>query len=303
MKVSIIIPTYNGGELLEKCLKSIEAQDCFFAQKIIIDSSSKDNTLELAGRYGFETYVIDQKDFDHGGTRNEALGKVTSDIVVYMTQDAILETSKAVSHLIEAFRDPEVDAVYGRQLPHLDANYLAKYARINSYKDLDYTTSLNDEFPIGFRKAFMSNSFAAYRVVSLRELGGFPSKLILGEDSFVAAKTLLKGRKVSYKASAVARHSHNYTISQEFKRYFDIGVFHKSQSWMLDSLGRVEGEGIKFALGQIKYLWKMKVYTLIPLSLLMSFAKFSGYKLGKNYNKLSTRLNIKLSMHKGYFKG
>lgn len=302
MKVSLVIPTYNGGSLFEQCLESLANQNLNFSQKLIYDSSSTDSTVDKAKEYGFDVTVIEQSEFDHGGTRSRALESVDADIVVFMTQDAILANEYAISELVNAFQDSQVDAVYGRQIPHDDANLLATYARVSSYGTEDYRVGLTDDFPKGFRKAFMSNSFSAYRVSKLKALGGFPSKLILGEDSFVAAKILLNDRKVAYKSSAVAKHSHNYKIADEFKRYFDIGVFHKTQYWMLESLGQVEGEGIKFAVGQIAFMYREKAYFGVVKSLLMSASKFIGYKLGKNYNHLPTYINIKLSMHKGYFK-
>jgi rhamnosyltransferase len=302
MKIALVIPTYNGGELFSKCLASISSQNINLDQKIVFDSSSTDNSVEKARESGFSVTVIDKSEFDHGGTRSRALQLVNSDIVVFMTQDAILANEYAISELISAFNDDQVDAIYGRQIPHDDANLFATHARANGYGTKDYSITINDDHPKGFRKAFMSNSFAAYRIDKLKELGGFPSKLILGEDSYVAAKILLNNRKVAYRANAVVKHSHNYTVSEEFTRYFDIGVFHQTQSWMLEALGTVEGEGVKFALGQIAFLWEKKSYTQVTKSLLMSAAKFTGYKLGKNHTKLSQKLNIRLSMHKGYFK-
>jgi rhamnosyltransferase len=302
MKIALVIPTYNGGELFSKCLESISNQNIQLDQKIIFDSSSTDNTVKKANESGFSVTVIDKNEFDHGGTRSRALQLVNTDIVVFMTQDAILANEYAISELISAFDEDQVDAVFGKQIPHDDANLLATHARENSYSKNDYSITINDEHPKGFRKAFMSNSFAAYRVNKLTELGGFPSKLILGEDSYVAAKILLNNRKVAYRANAAAKHSHNYTVSEEFKRYFDIGVFHQTQSWMIEALGAVEGEGVKFALGQLAFLWKKKAYLQIPKSFLMSAAKFTGYKLGKNHTKFSQKTNIRLSMHNGYFK-
>ena len=302
MKIALVIPTYNGGKLFSKCLASISSQNIRLDQKIIFDSSSTDNTVKKANESGFSVTVIDKNEFDHGGTRSRALQLVNTDIVVFMTQDAILANEYAISELISTFDEEQVDAVFGKQIPHDDANLLATHARENSYSENDYSITINDESPKGFRKAFMSNSFAAYRVNKLIELGGFPSKLILGEDSYVAAKILLNNRKVAYRANATVKHSHNYTVSEEFKRYFDIGVFHQTQSWMIEALGTVEGEGVKFALGQLVFLWKKKAYTQIAKSILMSAAKFTGYKLGKNHTKFSKKTNIRLSMHNGYFK-
>lgn len=39
----------------------------------VIDSFSKDDSRSVAELYGFEVCQIDQKDFDHGGTRYLAL--------------------------------------------------------------------------------------------------------------------------------------------------------------------------------------------------------------------------------------
>lgn len=302
MSFTVVIPTYNGGELWQESARRLAAQIPAPVRVKVIDSSSEDDTQETAIRFNFEIEKIEQKKFDHGGTRSHALVDIDTEIVVFLTQDALLEGKKALSNLVNIFeKDPEVVCAYGRQLPHLDANPLAQYARYNSYKSDSYVTSLGDDFPVGFRKAFLSNSFAAYRVNFLRSIGGFPGHLILGEDSYVAAKALVKNKKVAYVSSAKVYHSHNYMLTEEFKRYFDIGVFHSNQEWMLSDLGRVEGEGVKFALNQIFFLINSKQYIWIPKSIAISMAKFLGYKLGTKYKILGHKISKKLSMYKSYW--
>ena len=80
--------------------------------------------------------------------------------------------------------------------------------------------------------AFISNSFAAYRVSVLKEVGGFPDDVIFGEDMFVATKMLKAGYKIAYAAGACVYHSHDYSLWQEMKRYFDMGVFHAREPWI-----------------------------------------------------------------------
>ncbi|KAA3667404.1 MULTISPECIES: glycosyltransferase [Pectobacterium] len=301
MEFSIIIPTYNAGSVWEEVIDSIGKQFSRPNRVIVIDSSSTDNTAILAKEAGFDVYHIDKSTFDHGGTRSMALEKVSTEFVIYMTQDAILQNDEAFFHLLSAFNNEDVGAVYGRQLAHHDANPLAAHARLHSYGEVGYVTSMEDDFPQGFRKVFMSNSFSGYRVSTLRQVGGFPAKLILGEDSYVAARMLSAGMRVAYMPKALVRHSHNYSVGDEFKRYFDIGVFHKTQEWMLASFGKVEGEGVKFARGQIYYLLKNNHYHYILFSVASSGAKYLGYKLGKNYHHLNRSLCKKLSMYKSYW--
>lgn len=302
MNFTVVIPTYNGGTLWYECAQRLVEQSQAPYRVKVIDSSSNDDTCETAQGFHFEVERIKQKDFDHGGTRTYALADIETELVVFLTQDALLEGKDAIAKLVAVFdREPGVVCCYGRQLPHVDANPLAQHARYNSYKANSYVTSLTDDFPSGFRKAFLSNSFAAYRVDFLRSIGGFPNHLILGEDAYVAAKALSANKKVAYVADAKVRHSHNYSIIQEFKRYFDIGVFHSTQSWMIDELGSVEGEGVKFALDQLKYVYQSKRYSWLISSVFTSLAKFIGYKLGKKHSKLGVGVSRRLSMYKSYW--
>lgn len=302
MNVTIVVPTYNGGKLWEESAKAISKQQSAIERVKVVDSSSKDNTREIANKYGFDVTMIDQKDFDHGGTRSYALGDIESDIVVFLTQDAILSSDDAVSKLVAIFSESdEIVCAYGRQLPHLDANLLAQHARFHSYRKHAYVTGIRDDSPSGFRKAFMSNSFAAYKTDFLRSIGAFPKHLILGEDAYVAAKALTSGMRVAYVADAQVYHSHNYSTTEEFKRYFDIGVFHSTQPWMIKQLGSVEGEGIKFALDQIKYVIKHNKPFWVFKSMSASLAKYLGYKLGKKHRILGAKFSRKLSMYKSYW--
>lgn len=301
MAFTIIIPTYNAGPMWEDTILAIKRQISRPEKVVIVDSSSTDQTAQAALDAGFEVHTIDKATFDHGGTRSAALNFVDTEFVLFLTQDAVLNGEGDICQLLSVFQNGSVGAAYGRQLPHIDANPLAKYARRNSYGAESYITTLNDEFPKGFRKAFMSNSFAAYRLSALKNVGGFPSKLILGEDSYVAAKILSSGGAVAYVADACVRHSHNYTVQEEFKRYFDIGVFHSTQSWMLDELGSVEGEGVKFALGQLIDMCTLSNARYLPFSFAASFAKYIGYRLGRNYKALSRGYCQRLSMYKSYW--
>lgn len=302
MCITVVIPTYNGGMLWRESARLLSLQTAAIERVKVVDSSSTDDTRAVAAQHGFEVDIIEQKDFDHGGTRSQALNDVTTEWVVFLTQDALLVDDQSVANLISACEQhPEVVCAYGRQLAHLDANPLAQHARANSYRSESYICSLYDDFPAGFRKAFISNSFAAYRVDFLKGIGGFPAHLILGEDSYVAAKALVLGKQAAYVADAQVLHSHNYSVLEEFKRYFDIGVFHSTQHWMIDQLGRVEGEGVKFALDQLRFVWQRGELSWLPKSLLASMAKYVGYKLGNAHNRLGVTWSRRFSMYKSYW--
>ena len=302
MNYKVIFPIYNAEPFLELLINTLlnknklNIDSCLF-----IDSSSIDNSVKILNANKIPVQRIKKGDFDHGATRQFATELVDADIYVFMTQDALPADKDAIGNLLKAFDDPNVGCAYGRQLPHKDANILASHARAFNYPEESYVRSYEDRKQYGIKTCFNSNSFAAYRKTALQDVGGFPSKNILGEDMFVAARMLQDNWKVAYCADAQVYHSHNYTLMQEFKRYFDIGVFHHEQSWILKDFSSPEDEGMKYVKSELNYCWKGKHYLVIIRSYFTILLKFIGYKLGKNYTFLPQSLRPKLSMCSFYW--
>jgi rhamnosyltransferase len=154
---------------------------------------------------------------------------------------------------------------------------------------------------MGLRVAFLSNSFAAYRLSALDAVGGFPSDVIFGEDMYVAARLIQAGYKIAYAAEAAVYHSHPYTLQQEFRRYFDMGVLHARESWIRNELGSAEGEGLRFVKSELRYL-SQHAFWRIPEALLRTLLKYLGFRLGLMEEHIPNRLKRRFGMNKGYFK-
>jgi rhamnosyltransferase len=300
LRVACVIPTYNGRRELERLLDSLAIQTATF-DTLIVDSSSTDGTLELAQARCANVTRIDSRNFNHGGTRQMmADTHYGYDVYVYLTQDAYLEDPRAVENIVAPFEDQLVGAVCGRQLPHLDANVLAMHARWFNYPPLSRIKSLNDIPELGIKTPFMSNSFAAYRGTALRAVGGFPRHVILSEDMYVAAKMLLSHWKVAYQGSAVCRHSHNYTLREEFRRYFDIGVFQARESWIHGAFGGARHEGFRYVRSEMDFLGARRWY-LWPASFMRNGLKLLAFKLGKEEARLSRPMKRRLGMFKRFW--
>ncbi|UFT95766.1 glycosyltransferase family 2 protein [Pectobacterium carotovorum] len=300
MRVRVVIPAYNGGELWRRVCAAIEKQSECFESVLIIDSSSSDDTCQIAEESGFQTLNIRKTEFNHGGTRNLGIEKAAdADIVIFLTQDAIPEPN-CIKSIISVFNDPKVAVAYGRQQPHDDASPIAVHARNFNYGVESHLLSLDDRKKYGIKTVFSSNSFSAYRTDIFRTLGGFPSNTILGEDMYFAAKAVLADYKIAYVAESSVKHSHNYSTWEEFKRYFDIGVFHHDEPWIIENFGGAGGEGKKFIFSELNFLLKRSPLS-IPLACINNVFKITGYKLGKNYSRLPKSLVRKFSMHKGYW--
>lgn len=297
MNFTVVIPTFNAECFIHDLLTPFVS--CGIQNQVfIIDSSSSDNTVSMCTDLGFSNIVvIPQSDFDHGGTRSLFRKYCQTELVVFMTQDARLESVRDLYRLLEVFDDKAVGAAFGRQLPHADADFFGSHLRYFNYGDKSYKRVKADARLYGVKTAQLSNSFAAYRVSSLNEVNWFKSNLILGEDVYVGAKLLDLGYALAYVSEARVFHSHNYSLSDDFRRYFDIGVFHAMEKWILDDYGSASGEGIRYIESELKSILTTKRYALLGGFFMRNALKFLGYKLGKNYKMLPAGLISFLSMH------
>jgi len=297
---TVIVPTLNASADWPSFAPALLA--CAQPEQVlIVDSESTDGTLELAQAAGFQVFSVKRAEFNHGGTRQMAAKmKSNAEILIYLTQDAVLTEPSALTNLVAAFSDPQVGAAYGRQLPRPRAEAIEAHARSFNYPATSEVRSLANREQRGIKTAFLSNSLAAYRRSALMHVRGFPENVIFGEDMVTAARLLLAGYKVAYVSEACAYHSHPYTKLQEFKRYFDIGVLHSRECWLLDEFGQAHGEGRRFVLSELSYLWCHDI-PRIPSSLVRTLIKLLGYRLGRLEASLPLNLKRRFSMHRAFW--
>ena len=301
-RVTVIVPTLNAARKWKPFRAGLAKQGLNPLQVLIVDSSSADETVGLARAEGYRVMNIRRSEFNHGGSRQRAAEQASgADIAVYLTQDAILESDRSVLNLIQPFKNPKVGACYGRQLPHTGAGLLEAHARSFNYPATSVVRTLDARATLGFKAAFGSNSFAAYRLAALKAVGGFPRNVIVCEDTIVFARMLMDGWTTQYVADATVRHSHSYSLSQEFSRYFDTGVLHARENWLMEEFGGVRGEGRRFVISELRSLWPQHA-TLIPSAALRILLRVGGYHIGRLERYLSPSLASKLSQQKSYWR-
>jgi len=300
MTVSVIIPTYNAKNELEALIERLKKQTLPF-ELVVIDSSSTDGTAEVGQKHADIFLSIDKADFDHGGTRTKAAKAASGEVLVFLTQDALPTHEKTLERLVRLFKIPVIGAAYGNQIPYEHTSLFGRHLRSFNYPETSCIRTAADRPRYGIKTAFLSDSFAAYRRSVLEEIGWFKNGLIVGEDTYAGAKILLKGHALAYCAEARVYHAHSYTVAEEFKRYFDIGVFHEREGWILEHFGKAEGEGRRYIFSELKYLFEHRAPHKIPEFILRNSVKYLGYTLGRHYTALPKGLVKSLSMHKPWW--
>ncbi len=301
MRITLIIPTLNGGTTFAELLASLCRQTMQPDDRILLDSGSSDDTVKLATEAGFIVVPISRGSFDHGGTRQLGVEMTAADVVVLMTQDAILADEDSLERLTGVFADSLVGAAYGRQLPRIDAGPSESHARLFNYPQQSRAVSKKDITRLGLRAAFLSDSFAAYRRKALLDIGGFSRRTIMGEDMIAGAKLLRESWNIVYCADAKVYHSHQYEWHQEFSRYFDTGVMHACEPWLLCEFGGAGGEGLKFVRSELLYLWRSGNAVLTGGAFFRTTAKYLGYQLGRRAKWFPLIWKKRWSLNKGYW--
>jgi len=248
--VDIICPVYNGEDCILELDKSIKKQKNVKINSIkYILTESKDNTEALLKENNIEYIKIKKEEFSHSKTREMAAKKCTADIIVFITQDIIIENEDWLYNLTNPIATGECAASYSRQISK--SKGIEKYTREKNYPENSYITSKEDIREKGLRTFFFSDASSAISNKVFKNLNYYDNKnLSISEDMYIAYKLIMNDYKIKYTADSVIIHSHNFKFKELYKRYYDTGIFFKENSY-LDKFGTNKTGG-----GMAKYVLK-----------------------------------------------
>lgn len=305
--VDLVIPVYKPTEEFAQLLRLINKQSEKI-HKVILMNTEKVYWNEFLKAHreieeydNIEVHHLPKAEFDHGNTRNQGISYSDAEYILLMTQDALPKDEYLVERLLKGFENPKVAVAYGRQLPREDCREAEKFTRSFNYPEKSVFKSLEDMDTLGIKTFFCSNVCAMYKREIYDTLGGFTRKTIFNEDMIFAGSAVKEGYVIAYVAEAEVIHSHNYGNMEQFHRNFDLGVSQKEHPEVFEGI-KSESEGIKLVKKTMAHLWKNKCKMQILPMIVQSGFKFIGYRLGKNYTKLSKSFVIKCSMNKSYWK-
>ncbi len=226
-RVSILLPTWNGKEDLQRLLPALRAQTGLGDFEIVaLDSESSDGTPAFLRAEGIRMESLPQATFGHGSARNRLAQMARGEILIFLSQDALPVGSDCLAHLIEPLQDERVAGTWARNVPHPGDDALTARSLLESGEasetsrrvGLEPGVALGDLEPAQ-RVALtrFNNVTSAMRKAIHTEIP-FP-EVPFGEDSAWAARALSAGRELHYVAEAVVRHTHRYGPASAFRRY------------------------------------------------------------------------------------
>lgn len=289
LSVGLVIPTFNAQKHLEKNLKVIDQKQ---NEVLIIDSNSSDKTIEIAKKY--KCNISSENNFNHGLTREKARKILKTDIVVFITQDAYIESQESINLLVKPIKEGIASITYGRQIPRKNSSIFESFPVSFNYPEVSNIRSIENISKDSVYTFFCSNNFGAYLNKDLNEIGGF-EYILTGEDYVACTHLLLNGKKLAYVSKAKVEHSHNFSLAENFRRYFDTGLIRGERPYIQELVGSTNGRGAKLTKLFFKKIFKERPH-LIIYAFIETVVKYLGFKIGFFVGSYGSNFSSKFKM-------
>jgi glycosyltransferase involved in cell wall biosynthesis len=111
MKISVVIPAYNGEKWIAQCIENVLSQSYKDKEIIVIDDGSTDRTAEIAASYP-SVKVISQTNGGLSVARNTGIAAATGDYIHFFDVDDLIG-SDYYERMVDAMGTQSPDMVFG----------------------------------------------------------------------------------------------------------------------------------------------------------------------------------------------
>jgi glycosyltransferase involved in cell wall biosynthesis len=164
VKISIVTPSFNQGQFIERTIQSIvEQRGEFELEYFVQDGGSTDQTLEILERYEGKLSWTSERDDGQVDAINKGLRACSGDVLAWVNSDDVLRPG-ALQRVAEAFSDPATQWLHGR-CDIIDENDRTIRPLISAYKHwccsrYSYSRLLTENFvsqmTVFWRRSLMS---------------------------------------------------------------------------------------------------------------------------------------------------
>jgi cellulose synthase/poly-beta-1,6-N-acetylglucosamine synthase-like glycosyltransferase len=228
--ISIVIPTMNNIETIEKCLKSVkELKTKYRYEVIVVDGHSTDGTIDVAKKY--KAKILFESIGTRAGACNIGIEAAKGEFIFFTDSDCVVPKNW-IDGLMKFFKDKKLGGIGGPNLTPKDDTPIARDAGaiISSFfgtAGAEYGRGAGGEVKEVF---YNPGCNVAYRKKAIVEAGLFDDKLLTAEDVDLDFRVKSAGYTLKYAPDISVLHYRRSTYKRFFKqsRNYAIG---KLQIW------------------------------------------------------------------------
>jgi rhamnosyltransferase len=218
-QVSLIIRSFNDILHIEKTMQNICSQTFQNFELINVDSGSTDGTCEVIKKFNKNIFIkIKPQDYIPGKVLNDAIAKSKGEIIVFNNSDCIPQNNNWLENLIKPLNTTNKIATFGCQTPRANAQPLVQKDYIRAFGN----GNISSQWP-----NFFSLATSAIKTEYIKKYP-FSNTLQYSEDIDWAYRMRQKGFEIEYIKNAIVEHSHNYTLKELWKRFYNEGHAEKN---------------------------------------------------------------------------
>ncbi|MCC6590970.1 MAG: glycosyltransferase [Bryobacterales bacterium] len=232
---SVVIPNWNGRDLLEKYLPSVELALAGNPNNevIVVDNGSTDGSAGYVRQHHPNVRLLAlPKNLGFGGGSNAGFAEAKNDIVVLLNSDMRVRED-FLAPLLEGFSDEKVFAV-SCQIFFSDPNKVREETGLTQawWENGGVRVRHRDDPNIQqlYPCFYGGGGSCAFDRRKFLELGGFDHLLkpFYLEDTDLGFLAWKRGWKVLYQPASVVYHEHRGTIGKTFTRAYIESIIHKN---------------------------------------------------------------------------
>lgn len=211
LRVSVIIPVYNGARFISEAIDSVLAQTYPVAEIIVVDDGSTDTTREVLDTYAEKITLIALPHTGQSAARNAGLRKAQGAIIGMLDADDLWP----VNHIELLIPFLQESSSYGY------ARGLTQYFRNTPDGQREYTKNLFMEALVGA---------CLYTQSTLTTVGFFDESMSQGEDLDWHIRITEHGiqeKRIEQTTLLYRRHDTNLTNNPAFVQNGQIDAFRK----------------------------------------------------------------------------
>jgi glycosyltransferase involved in cell wall biosynthesis len=217
VRMSVVVPVYNGAETLKDCLHSLANQnmprDAY--EVIVVDDGSSDLSAEVAAQ--FDVRLLRQPNAGAAAARNTGMLAAAGEWVAFTDADCVASRGwlRALARATAAVAE-DVNCVAGKTLGFNSVTPAARFADL--FGSLDAARHLSHP-----RYPFAPSGNVAYRRSSLLEVGGYDPRYRSYEACDLHQRLARLGGRSLFEPAALVFHKHRATWRQYWRQQRSYG--------------------------------------------------------------------------------